>query len=217
LHNVLAQSCLWSRQYECALAEFTSILSVDPDAVQAHMLLAEALDGMNKTDDAIKELEAAERISSSEPVLHFELGYLYYKQRNYDRASPELQLEIKNNPGYAQAYLYLGDIAIHTNDDATAEPLLKKAIQLQDENRLAYFDLGCVYADQNRDQEAVTTLLHAIKLDPTQPDAHYRLARLYTVLGQKEKAAQEFAKTKELHNKTEDSLIEKISGGTTPK
>jgi hypothetical protein len=38
------------------------------------------------------------------------------------------------------------------------------------------------------------------------------------VLGQKEKAAQEFAKTKELHSKTEDSLIEKVSGdGAVPK
>ena len=61
-------------------------------------------------------------------------------------------------------------------------------------------------------------LQHAVKLDPTQPDAHYRLARLYTLLGQKEKAAQEFAKTKELHSKTADSLIEKVSGeGNVPK
>ena len=56
LHNVLAQSCLWSEQYDCALTEFKSILAVNPDAVQAHMLLAEALDGMGKTEDAIKEL-----------------------------------------------------------------------------------------------------------------------------------------------------------------
>ena len=125
------------------------------------MLLAEALDGMGKTEDAIKELEAAGRIAPNQPILHFELGFLYYKQHDYGRASPELQLEIKNNPGYAQAYLYLGDIALHSNDDAAAEPLLKKAIQLQDESRLAYFDLGCVYADQNRDQEAVAALQHA--------------------------------------------------------
>jgi hypothetical protein len=32
------------------------------------------------------------------------------------------------------------------------------------------------------------------------------------MLGQRERAAQEFAKTKELHSKTEDSLIEKVSG-----
>ena len=40
LHNVLAQSCLWSHQYDCALTEYKSILAVNPDAVQAHMLLA---------------------------------------------------------------------------------------------------------------------------------------------------------------------------------
>ena len=83
---------------------------------------------MGKTEDAINELEAAARISPNEPVLHFELGYLYYKQRDYDKATPELQLEIKNNPGYAQSYLYLGDIALHTNDDKAAEPLLQKAL-----------------------------------------------------------------------------------------
>jgi tetratricopeptide (TPR) repeat protein len=217
LHNVLAQSCLWSRQYECALTEYKSILAVNPDAVQAHMLMAQALDAMGKTEEAIKELEAA-RISPNEPVLHFELGYLYYKQRDYDRATPELQLEVKNNPGYAQSYLYLGDIALHTNDNRAAELLLQKALQLQNESRLAYFDLGCVYADQKKNQEAVAALEHAVKLDPSQPDAHYRLARLYTTLGQKEKAAQEFTKTKELHNKTEDSLIDKVSGdGAPPK
>jgi Tfp pilus assembly protein PilF len=92
------------------------------------------------------------------------------------------------------------------------------ALQLEPENRLAYFDLGCIYADQKRNQEALTALRHAVRLDPTQPDAHYRLARVYTALGEKEKAAQEFAKTKELHAKTEDALVEKVSGsGSSPR
>ena len=48
LHNVLAQSCLWSRQFECAMMQFQSLLTADPNAVQAHMLLAQALDGMGE-------------------------------------------------------------------------------------------------------------------------------------------------------------------------
>ena len=99
-------------------------MSANPDAVQAHMLLAEALDGTGKTEDAIKELEAAAAISPNEPVLHFELGYLYFKKGDYDKALPELQQEVKNNPGYAQAYLYLGDIALRTNDDASSRAAL---------------------------------------------------------------------------------------------
>jgi predicted Zn-dependent protease len=213
---VLAQSCLWSKKYDCALTEFKNILSVNPDAVQAHMLMAEALDGMDKTSDAIQELETAERLAPNEPVLHFELGYLYYRRHDYDRAKAELEQEIRNNPSYAQAYLYLGEIALHANDSATAEPLLKKTIQLQDSSRLAYFDLGSIYADQGRSQEALVALQRAVALDPTQPDAHYRLARLYSALGQKEKAAREFAKTKELHSKEDESLIQKVSGSVTP-
>jgi hypothetical protein len=38
------------------------------------------------------------------------------------------------------------------------------------------------------------------------------LGRLYTVLGQPEKAQIEFGKTKELHKKTEDLLVERVSG-----
>jgi Tfp pilus assembly protein PilF len=126
-------------------------------------------------------------------------------------------MEVENNPGYAQAYAYLGDIALHSNDDAAAEPLLHKAVALQKDIRLAYFDLGCVYAIQRRSPEALEAFQQAIRLDPAQPDAHYRLARLYAQLGQKQKAEQEFAKTKELHKKTDDSLIQKVSGAVAPE
>jgi tetratricopeptide (TPR) repeat protein len=216
LRTVRAQNCLWAHLYDCAMEEFKSILAANPDAVQAHMLLAEALDGMDKTPDAITELEEAERLSPNEPILHFELGYLYYKQRNYEKAKLELESEIKNDPGYAQAYLYLGDIALHSNEETVAEPLLKKAVDLQNESRLAYFDLGSIYADQGRNQEAISALQHAIALDPDQPDAHYRLARLYSTLGEKNKAAQEFAKTKQLHDAKDESLIQKVSGEGPP-
>ena len=93
---------------------------------------------------------------------------------------------------------------------------ITKAMELQKDLRLAYFDLGRIYADQNKSQEAIAAFERAVKLDPTQPDAHYRLARLYSQVGQKQKAAAEFAKTRELHSKTEDSLIQKVSGDAAP-
>ena len=62
-------------------------------------------------------------------MLHFELGYLYYTQHDYEKAAQEFQLEIKNNPKYALAYTYLGDIALQNNDDASAESFLTKATE----------------------------------------------------------------------------------------
>ena len=214
LHNVLAQSCLWSAQYACAMTEYRTILTADPDSVQAHMLLGQALDSMDRHAEAVAELEAAARIAPNEPNVHFELGYLYYTQHDYERAAAQFALELKNNSANAQAYTYLGDIKLRNNDDPTAESLLAKATHLQNDIRLAYFDLGCVYANQKRNQEALAAFLRAEQLDPMEPDAHYRLARIYTVLGEKQKADREFAKTKYLHSRTAESLIQKVSGNT---
>lgn len=212
LHTVLAQSCLWSAQYSCAMDEYKAILSANPDSVQAHMLLGQALDSLNKHSEAIAELETASRIAPSEPNVHFELGYLYYTAHDYARAEPQFELELKNDPDNALALTYLADIKIRNNDDAAAESLLAKAIRLQKNIRLAYFDIGIVYTNQKRYQDAIKALLRAEELDPKEPDAHYRLGRVYMAQGEKLKADQEFAKTKALHNKTTDSLIQKVTG-----
>jgi tetratricopeptide (TPR) repeat protein len=214
LHNVLAQSCLWSAQYACAMDQYKAILNADPDSVQAHMLLGQALDSLDRSAEAIAELETAARIAPNEPNVHFELGYLYYTQHDYERASAQFELELKNNPANAQALTYLADIKIRNNDDSAAETLLTKAVHLQNDIRLAYFDLGIVYANQKRNQDAIKALLRAEELDPREPDAHYRLARIYMAVGEKQKADQEFAKTEDLHSKTAESLIQKVTGPT---
>lgn len=38
LHEVLAQSCWWAKNYSCALDEFHKILQQNPDSPAAHML-----------------------------------------------------------------------------------------------------------------------------------------------------------------------------------
>jgi tetratricopeptide (TPR) repeat protein len=212
LHRVLANSCLWSSNYDCALSEFKTILTTNPDSAQAHMMMAEALDAMGRTPEALEELRAGERLSPTEPMLHFELGYLEYKQHDLQNATLEFKREVELNPGSALAYAYLGDIALQNNDNIKAAELLKKSINLQNDLRLAYFDLGCVDENQNHDQDAIHSFERAEALDPSQPDAHYRLARLYRATGQHQKAQAEFAKTRSLHAKRQDTLIQQVSG-----
>ena len=217
LHRVLANSCLWSSNYDCALSEFKAILTTNPNSAQAHMMMAEALDAMSRTPEALEELRAAEQLSPSEPMLHFELGYLEYKQHDLQSAAIEFKREVELNPASAMAYAYLGDIALQNNDDAKAEELLKRAVSLQSGLRLAYFDLGCVDENQNRNEDAIHSFERAETLDPSQPDAHYRLARLYQTTGQRQKAQAEFAETKSLHAKRQETLIQQVSGANQTK
>ena len=96
MHSVLAESCFFSKQYDCAMAEYKAILTADPNSVQAHMLMAQALDELNRAPEAIKELEEAARIAPDEPNVHFELGYLYYVAHDYDHAGPQFEMELQN-------------------------------------------------------------------------------------------------------------------------
>ena len=142
LHNVLAQSCLWSQKYDCALTKFKSILRPIPMLYKRTCCWPKPWTVWERRRMRSKNWKARPAFLPTNLFSHSELGYLYFKKGDYDKALPELQMEVKNNPGYAQAYLYLGDIALRTNDDGKAEPLITKAMQLQKDLRLAYFDLG---------------------------------------------------------------------------
>ena len=210
LRTVLAQSCLWAKQYDCTLEEYKEILRLNPESAQADMLAGEALDGENDTDGAIRQFEAAAKVSPSEPNVHFGLGYMFWKQSSYEAAEKEFKLELANDPNHAQALAYLADIEIKQNDNAAAQPLLEKAVHQPNPPRIAFLDLGILYADQGRRDEAVAAFQHAIKMDPSEVDAHWRLARLYALMGRQQEAKIEFAKANEIHRQRDEPLATKM-------
>src|SRR5574341_658695 len=109
----------------------------DPNSGAVHMLVAQALDGLGHQNEAIAELRAAAAASPSEPNVHFGLGYLLWKQRRDEEAEREFRLELEHDPSHAQAYAWLGDIALRRNDTKSAVALLEKALALSPEIRIA--------------------------------------------------------------------------------
>jgi Flp pilus assembly protein TadD len=175
------------------------------------MLAGEALDGLNQTEEAIKQFREAEKVSPHEPDVHFGLGYLLWKNHSFDEAETELKLEVEDNPNHAQALIYLADIAIKQNDDKTARSYLQRAFQQPKVIRLGYLDLGILDASAGNNEEAKKNFLHAIEMDPTQKDAHWRLGRLYLSMGQQKEAQTEFAKMNELEQKDRDKVAKQMA------
>ena len=170
LHQVLAQSCLWAKNYSCAQEQFRQLLQQNPDSAAAHMLLGQALDGLQRTHEAIAEFEAAAKVAPrEEPNVHFGLGYLHWRLRQYDEAKAEFEQELAIDPNHAQALAYLGDVEMKRNNSEKALALLRKAIRLKSDIRIAYLDMGAILAEQNHHQEAITAFLQAEKMDPPDP------------------------------------------------
>jgi Flp pilus assembly protein TadD len=213
LRTTLAQSCLWAEKYNCTLEQYKQILLLNPESAQAYMLAGEAEDGLGDTVQAIAQFRAAAKVAPNEPDLHFGLGYLLWKQRQFDEAEAEFKLELEQNPNHPQALAYLGDIAIKRNDEASAMSYLQRAVAQPDRAiRLAYVDLGILDAAHGQNEEAVANFQHAIQLDPDEADAHWRLARLYQAMGKKEQASAELATVNKLHKVKDEGLVRQISG-----
>jgi tetratricopeptide (TPR) repeat protein len=206
LKLVLAHSCLWARQYQCALDVYHEILALDPNSAEAYMLAGEALDAMKDRSGAIQQYRAAIKANPKEPGVHWNLGYLLWSQSRFKEAAAEFQAELDNSPNDAQAMTYLADAEVHLNQPDAAQLLLEKADKINPGIALIHLDLGIVYGDAGRRDDAVRELKLAETLDPDNQNVHWRLGHIYQIAGNKDEAKAEFDKLHSLKNAIEDAL-----------
>lgn len=206
----LAHSCLWSKQYQCVLDVYREILTLNAESAEADMLAGEALDEMQNDTGAIQQFRAAVKADPKEPNVHFGLGYLLWRQSQFEEAAKEFEAELVNVPDNAQAMAFLGNSYMHTNRSGEALPLLEKAVQIEPRLERAHLDLGVLYSDRDRKEDAVRELQEAARLSPEDPEAHWRLARLYQAMGKKEEAKAEFQKTSNLKKAANDTILNRL-------
>jgi tetratricopeptide (TPR) repeat protein len=213
LRLALAHSCLWSKQNQCVMDVYHEILNLNAESAEADMLAGEALDEMKDNEGSTKMFRAAVKANPKEPNVHFGLGYLLWTQKQYPEAATEFQAELANDPGHAQAMLYLGDTYLQLNKPEEARPLLQKAIELDSSLWLANLDLGIIDSDAGRNDDALRELLAAAKVKDDDVNVHWRLARLYRATGKKDEAKTEFDKASKLNKAADEDLYRKISNG----
>lgn len=206
----LAQSCLWSKQYQCVLDVYHEIVSLDENSAEADMLAGQALDEMKDRPAAIEQFRAAVLADPKMPDVHFGLGYLLWAQLKFDEAAKELQAELSNSPDHAQSMAYLADCYIQLNTPDAALPLLEKAVRLNPKLELAHVDLGVLYANAGKNDDALRELKTAERLDPGDQNVHWRLGRFYKSIGKKAEAEVEFEKTRSLQKAADKSIFDKL-------
>ncbi len=211
----LAQSCLWSKQYQCVLDVYNEILTLNAESAEADMLAGEALDEMKDKVGAAKQFRAAVKADPKMPDAHFGLGYLLWGLLQFDEASTEFHAELDNNPDHAQALTYLADSEIQLNHSEAAGQLLEKAILIEPKIELAHLDLGILYTNAGRQSDALRELKIAEQLNPSDQNVHWRLGRFYKSVGKNEEAKAEFEKTRNLQKAADQTVLNKLHGAQT--
>jgi len=209
---LLAESYMRSHQTDELPGLVERLYAVSPDSPAVHMLAGEQYDRLDRTADAIHEFQLAEAQAPDMPLVHFSLGYFYWEQHQLPEAVREFQLEadLKNGEA-AQATGFLGDIALKNGNQAEAELLLRKSLQLEKDVRISHYDLGVICAQKKQGAEAAEHFQAAIALDPKSVDAYYQLAMVYRQMGQTDQQRTLLVKVSQMHEEERQSVGNTIS------
>ncbi len=147
---------------------------------------------------------AAAKTSPSSSQNHNNLGDLYGRNGNYEKAIEEFKRAIELNPKYADAFHNLANTYQQIEKMDLAIENYEKAIEFNPQLWQSYQNLAAIYFNQENFQKAGQYQEKAVEINPENASLHFNLGVIYAKNNEKEKADKEFQKALEL-----DPQIEK--------
>jgi tetratricopeptide (TPR) repeat protein len=118
-------------------------------------------------------------VSPHSPRAHNNMGTVYIRERNFDKAIEEFEKAIELNPEYALGYFNLGDLYTLLGEKDKAINFYYKAIKLRPWYQNTYNNLGALYINLGNSKEAIPLLEKAIEIYPDFAPAHFNLSVAY--------------------------------------
>lgn len=200
--------------YKNATRTLQRRLTKKPETAELYLMLGQALDNAGDGESAIAALEQAIALSENAPLPdeHFDLGYILWKQRQFDRAEAEFRKELSRAPDHAPSTYYLGNIALERGDVKNAVSLLESAARAIPEDFAVHYDLGKALLQSGQISDAIEALGTAITLNPKKADAHYQLGLAFKRANRDDDAKREFETARKLNDEERADLERKVQG-----
>lgn len=202
-----AEAAYWrARCYEkLATSAYLRLYYAAPKSYRLHQLMGDLEAAKGDDGKAIEEYRAAVALKPTVPNLHYSLGHVLWKDSKVPEARVELEAELGLNPRHAGALRDLGDTYLLEHQPNEALPYLEKALAADSGNTDIQRDLGSAYSELGDYAKAEEYFKISVSSDHD-GSVHYKLARVYQALGDKEKAAREFALSTALNRESHDKL-----------
>jgi predicted O-linked N-acetylglucosamine transferase (SPINDLY family) len=123
--------------------------------------------------EAIQPLEKFVQLNQQVPQVHKDLGYLYRKVHQYDKALTAYTQAIRLAPDYLEAYESRGNLRIQLNQPDAALADFDKAISLKPDYANAYYNRGLALAQLKQMTAAIDSFHTSFSLEPDFYEAHY--------------------------------------------
>jgi tetratricopeptide (TPR) repeat protein len=194
-----------------AIAILASGVRDFPRSLKLHLGLGCAYYVVGNQEDAARTLLKTIKIDPSNKLAYLLLGKSYEQAGSLQAAVAEaFKAYLTLAPLDPWAYYHYGTI-LYLNTQSATKPdfqetksCLRRALSLNPRFAEALVQLAIVLQAEDQNSESVSLLGQAVESNPRLASAHYRLGIAYIRLGEKDKAAGEFALSERLNAENQD-------------
>ena len=199
---------------ELALTAFKQLDGLS-DSPERRAVRATVAQNEGRYTDAIAELKAALELAPGEPALIYQLALAYYSARDFDLAITTSSALLQAHPDDVRLLRLTGLSLLQLRRTEEALPLLQRVVARDRADRDARLALGRAYVLVRDFGAAVPTIEPLLGTDDD-GSLHIQLARAYTGLGEKDKAALLLARSDELQRAARERAARAAARTITP-
>jgi tetratricopeptide (TPR) repeat protein len=189
------------------------LLEVGQNSPVLHLMLGKAYLNRGNDDQALGELQKAADGDPKLPMVHYNLGIIYKRGHEYEKAKEEFLKDVAVEPDVAYNYDELGNACLALEQNQEAKKYFEQAIARNSRIPTSWYGLAKIDRAEKQYAAALKALDAAGALDAKSASVHYLRAQILMQIGRKEEAQTEFAAVRRLQQETTDKLEQQISGG----
>lgn len=148
VHRALSEGYLWKKQYEQSSAEVERTLVLNPSRGVFYAGLANVLNFLGRSEEALGLVEKALRLSPQLPLRNLpQLGHTYYLAGRTEEAIAALKKSLNGSPADLDAHLYLAAVYSELGQETEAQAEAAAVLQINPKWSLEVWKQRVPYKD----------------------------------------------------------------------
>ena len=143
------------------------LVATNPELDEFDITAKHALSAMKlkQYDVAYKNFVFARTLNQESFEVNYNLGYLEYMKKNYEKAASLLKKAREENPEHQQTLRYLGHSLFKLKKHKEASAILRKTVELEPDDKESLFALAQCYHEISQNDQAIQIFTH-LRTDP---------------------------------------------------
>ena len=209
-HRLLAEYQIDEGEFERAIEELDSAVSLTPDDAGLYFLRGQTHSELGRPLEALQDFATAARLDPDLPVDYPSLGFVNFQLGQSELAIQMLDRALQSDPDDAKTLAIRGVTYNELGQTQRALQDLDKAIRLEPNVARAYYFRGTIYHGQGKYERAIWDFDEAIRLNPRLPSYYGARGLAYTNLGEDARAISDFETAMQIGGRREVAQVDQV-------